>query len=96
MWRCRFCSHKGVNNQREIDKGEKDNIEFIIAGENAAKAFDTPKQALDLISLFVQMLIIFSRINIFQTNIKSERMISSILPSVAVLSSAISFVLQMS
>lgn len=39
----RFCSHKGVNNQREIDKGEKDNIEFIIAGENAAKAFDSPK-----------------------------------------------------
>ena len=54
----RFCSHKSVNNQREIDKGEKDNIEFIIAGKNAAKAFDTPKQSLDLISLFVQLLII--------------------------------------
>ncbi len=33
-------------------------IEFIIAGENAAKAFYAPKQALDLISLFVQLLII--------------------------------------
>ena len=54
----RFCSHKGVNNQREIDKGEKDNIEIIIAGKNVAKAFDTPKQSLDLISLFVQLLII--------------------------------------
>ena len=54
----RLCSHKGVNNQREIDKGEKDNIKFIITCENAAKAFDTPKQSLDLIALFVQLLII--------------------------------------
>ena len=54
----RFCSHKSVNNESEVDKGEKDNIKFIIAGENAAKAFDTPKQPLDLIALLVQLLII--------------------------------------
>ena len=42
----------------EVDKGEKDNIKFIIAGENAAKASDTPKQPLDLIALLVQLLII--------------------------------------
>ena len=49
----RFCSYKSVNNESEVDKGEKDNIKFIIAGENAAKAFDTPKQPLDLIALLV-------------------------------------------
>ncbi len=54
----RFCSHKSVNNESEVDKGEKDNIKFIIAGENAAEAFDTPKQPLDLIALLVQLLII--------------------------------------
>lgn len=54
----RFCSYKSVNNESEVDKGEKDNIKFIIAGENAAKAFDTPKQPLDLIALLVQLLII--------------------------------------
>ena len=45
-----------------MDKGQKDSVEFIIAGENAAKTFDAAKKPFNLIALFVQLLIIVPRI----------------------------------
>ena len=51
------CSHKGINNENKVDKSGKDNIKFIIAGKNTAKSFEASKEPFDLITLFVQLLI---------------------------------------
>ena len=58
----RRCSHKRINNKSQIDKGKKDNVKFIIASENTAKALDAAKKPLNLISLFVHLCIITPRI----------------------------------
>lgn len=58
----RACSHKGIDNESKVDKSQKDNIKSIIAGKNTAKSFETAKEPLDLITLFVQLLIIAPRI----------------------------------
>ena len=58
----RACSHKGINNESKVDKRQKDNIKFIIACKNTAKSFETAKEPLDLITLFVQLFIIVPRI----------------------------------
>ena len=57
-----MCSHKDINNESKVDKSQKDNIKFIIARENTAKALDAAKKPLNLIALFVQLLIIAPRI----------------------------------
>lgn len=57
-----MCLHKGINNKIKVDKSQKDNIKFIIAGKNSAKSFETAKEPFDLIALFVQLLIIVPRI----------------------------------
>lgn len=49
----RACSHKGINDKSEIDKGQKDNIKFIIVSENTTKSFETSKKPFHLIALFV-------------------------------------------
>ena len=54
----RQCSHKCVNNKSEINKSQKDNLQFIITGKNATKSFDAAKKSLNLIALFVQLFII--------------------------------------
>ena len=53
MRHIRVCSHKGIDNKGKIDKGQKDNIKFIIASENTAKSFEASKKPLNLIALFV-------------------------------------------
>ena len=54
----RVCSHKSINNQSEIDKSQKDNIKFIIAGKDATEAFDTAEKPLNMIALSVHLFII--------------------------------------
>ena len=51
-----------MDNESKVDKSQKDNIKFIIAGKNAAKSFETAEEPLDLITLFVQLLTIVPRI----------------------------------
>ena len=58
----RTCSHKYIDNEGKVDKSQKDNIKFIIAGKNTAKSFEAAKEPLDLIALFVQLLIIVPKI----------------------------------
>ena len=62
MFTLRWCSHKRINNKSQIDKGQKDNVKFIIASENTAKALDAAKKPLNLIALLVQLFIIAPRI----------------------------------
>ena len=49
----RACSHKGIDDESKIKKGQKDNIEFVITGENAAESLETAKKSFNLIALFV-------------------------------------------
>ena len=58
----RMCSHKCIYNKRKIDKSQKDDIKFVIAGKNTAKTLDAAKKPLNLIALFVQFLIVVPRI----------------------------------
>ena len=54
----RTCSHKSVHSKNKIDKSQKDDIKFDIAGKNTAKTLDATKKSLNLITLFVQFLIV--------------------------------------
>ena len=58
----RDCSHKGVENGSKMNKGKENNIQFIIASENTVKPFDAAKKPFNLITPFVQLLIIVPRI----------------------------------
>ena len=58
----RMCSHKCIYNKSKIDKSQKDDIKFVIAGKNTTKTLDTAKKPLNLIALFVQFLIVVPRI----------------------------------
>jgi len=49
----KVCSHKGINHKRKVDKGQKDNVQFVIAGKNSTKPLQTAKKPLDLIPLLV-------------------------------------------
>ena len=49
----RACSHKGIDDKSKIKKGQKDDIEFVITGENAAESLETAKKSFNLIALFV-------------------------------------------
>ncbi len=62
IWLVRWCSHKSINNESEVDKSQKDNIKLIIARKNTTKSFEAAKEPLHLITLFVQLLIIAPRI----------------------------------
>ena len=58
----RMCSHKCIYNKSKIDKSQKDDIKFVIAGKNTTKTLDAAKKSLNLITLFVQFLIVVPRI----------------------------------
>ena len=58
----RTCSHKSIHSKSKIDKSQKDDIKFVIAGKNTAKTLDATKKSLNLITLFVQFLIVVPRI----------------------------------
>ena len=62
IWLVRWCSHKSINNESEVDKSQKDNIKLITARKNTTKSFEAAKEPLHLITLFVQLLIIAPRI----------------------------------
>ena len=51
-------SHKCIHNKSKIDKSQKDDIKFVIAGKNTAKTLDAAKKPLNLVALFVQFLIV--------------------------------------
>ena len=57
----RPCSHKSIHSKSKIDKSQKDDIKFVIAGKNTAKTLDATKKSLNLITLFVQFLIVVPR-----------------------------------
>ena len=46
MHNTRWCSHKSVHNKSKINKRQKDDIQFIIASENAAKSLEAAKKGL--------------------------------------------------
>ena len=58
----RTCSHKSIHSKSKIDKSQKDDIKFVIAGKNTAKTLDATKKSLNLITLFVQFLIVVPRL----------------------------------
>ena len=60
--RSRMCSHKCIYNKSKIDKSQKDDIKFVIAGKNTTKTLDAAKKSLNLITLFVQFLIVVPRL----------------------------------
>ena len=55
-------NHKSIHSKSKIDKSQKDDIKFVIAGKNTAKTLDATKKSLNLITLFVQFLIVVPRI----------------------------------
>ena len=52
------CSHKSIHNKSKIDKSQKDDVKLVIAGKNTTKTLDAAKKSLNLITLFVQFLIV--------------------------------------
>ena len=58
----RPCSHKSIHNKSKIDKSQKDDVKFVIAGKNTTKTLDAAKKSLNLITLFVQFLIVIPRV----------------------------------
>ena len=58
----RTCSHKSIHSKSKIDKSQKDDIKFVKAGKNTAKTLDATKKSLNLITLFVQFLIVVPRL----------------------------------
>ena len=52
------CSHKSIHNKSKIDKSQEDDVKLVIAGKNMTKTLDAAKKSLNLITLFVQFLIV--------------------------------------
>ena len=52
------CSHKSIHNKSKIDKSQEDDVKLVIAGKNTTKTLDAAKKSLNLITLFVQFLIV--------------------------------------
>ncbi len=44
---------EGLDDQGEIEESQKDDIEFIEAGEDAAETFESAEEPLDLIALAI-------------------------------------------
>lgn len=45
-----------------MDKSQKDDVKFVLAGKNTTKTLDAAKKSLNLITLFVQFLIVIPRV----------------------------------
>ena len=42
---------EGLDEQGEVEESEKGDVEFIVAGEDAAEAFEPAEESLDLVAL---------------------------------------------
>ncbi len=49
--------------ESEGDESHKDHIEFVESREDSTIAFQTPKQSLHFVSLFIHLLVVLPRIN---------------------------------
>ena len=53
-----FTLAQRLDDENESKKCEKDNVEFLEAGEDAAEAFEPPEKPFDFIPLLVQRAVI--------------------------------------
>ncbi len=54
-----FTLAKRFDDEGEVEEAEEEDIEFLEAGEDSAKAFESPEEPLDFIALLVEGAVVF-------------------------------------
>ena len=82
---------EGLDDESEVEESQKDDVEFIEAGEDAAEAFEPAEEPLDLITLAVHGFIILpgTQAIAFGRNHREEAKLQSQLESLIVFIGAV-------
>ena len=58
-----FTLTQRFDDEGEVEEAEEEDIEFLEAGEDSAKAFEPSEEPLDLVALFVECAVVLPRFN---------------------------------